>query len=196
MDKVEIPYIYFGSGMKEPYNMLSNFHYCIVEGPDGRTYPSIEHAYQSNYILEKDMFASGGILSEYSTGFPLVFEEKVDKKLQYWSRKNNIGILAKMAVSNKKIMSKLKLNRVSTFESSWEIWRELLLSKFRQPKFKEILLSTGDAHLIEFNRGAMREEMNGKSPKWTGMIKDGRLYGQNLMGQYLMRIRLELRSEK
>jgi ribA/ribD-fused uncharacterized protein len=30
-----------------PWRFLSNFHPCLIQAPDGITYPSVEHAYQA-----------------------------------------------------------------------------------------------------------------------------------------------------
>ena len=43
------------------------------------------------------------------------------------------------------------------FTSSFEMWKHILLEKFKHPEFRDILLGTGDAYLLEFSRGAKKE---------------------------------------
>ena len=45
---------------------------------------------------------------------------------------------------------------------------------------------------MEFNRGAKRLCLQNNIPIWVGIIDDGILYGNNLMGKYLMMVRLNL----
>ena len=72
----------------------------------------------------------------------------------------------------------------------------MLLSKYRRnPLLRYKLLATGDVMLIEFDRGAKRESEAGRPPLWTGMVKDGVLYGQNLMGNMMMEVRDQLAAE-
>ena len=50
--------------------------------------------------------------------------------------------------------------------------------------WKNILLKTGDAYLLEFSRSAkIRDDY------WGGLIENNVLYGENIMGKYLMEIR-------
>ena len=41
---------------------------------------------------------------------------------------------------------------------------------------------------MEFDRGSHREALKGKQTKWTGLVKDGELFGYNLMGKILMHL--------
>lgn len=96
-------YIYFGSASKEPYNVLSNFHQATVHFR-GLTFDSTEHAYQSTKFVEVQRFAKGGDLSDFSSFkvFKAIFfgknasEADAQKKINYWSKKGNVGIVAKM----------------------------------------------------------------------------------------------------
>jgi hypothetical protein len=45
---------------------------------------------------------------------------------------------------------------------------------------------------MEFDRGAKRMYLKNTIPIWSGLIDEGILYGNNLMGKYLMIIRLNL----
>ena len=170
----------------QPFNKLSNFT-LIKDGItfDELTYCSTEHAFQAQkYIQEQRIrFSIQGDLGNEETGFELVFGDNWKKKHQYWMKKKNIGIIAKMA-TNKKIGKKLGLIRDANFSSTNELWLSILTQKFNIHEFKMVLQATANNYLLEFDRGAKRS-----SPKWAGIINDGTLYGNNLMGKYLMAIR-------
>jgi predicted NAD-dependent protein-ADP-ribosyltransferase YbiA (DUF1768 family) len=128
-------------------------------------------------------------------GLKLVFkEEDYDKKYKYWGKKNNIGIIAKMA-TNPKIAKKLGLISDETFQDTYEMRRSILIKQFSIKEFGDILRSTKDYYLLQFDRGSKRRSEKGNAPFWTGLIKDGVLYGENMMGKYLMEIRKELFKE-
>jgi len=183
--------ISFHSNAKKPYYYLSNFTY-IKDGiiVDDLNFPTTEHAYQAQKYIVKDRhrFTTTGDLGNIETGFQLVFGKKFEQKKKYWMKKNNFGIVAKTA-TNEKIGKKLGLTRIKDFVSTFEIWNKILIKKFTIPFFRNILLSTGDKYLLEFSRSARRETEQGKPPKWNGIIQDGKIFGENLMGIYLMKIR-------
>jgi len=186
--------ILFGSGMKDPYCKLSNFSEARII-VDGITYPSTEHAYQSLKVIEsqRNRFSVYGDLGS-ENGFKLVFPLSESKKKQeYWMKKKNIGVIAKMSV-NEERMKKLNLTMDKSFRSSDELWMKILLAKYSTEPFRTILLNTGSAYLLEFQRGAKRDEE--KSSIWGGYIDDkGKLWGKNLMGIYLMKIRSSITME-
>lgn len=200
---------YFGSGAG--IGEFSNF--CVLQNYvefKGRWYPTLEHLYQSEYRVDeqdRDRFAEGGDLASMETGMALVADKKDDvaKKIKHWSAKGNRpampGIVAKMAVHPKRAkrlgitLRKLKDDPRDMVEIK-SIFKAALLSKYRRnPLLRHRLLSTGDATLVEFDRGARRECEAGRPPLWTGMVKDGVLYGQNLMGNMMMEVRDELAAE-
>jgi len=80
-----------------------------------------------------------------------------------------------------------KLGRLITMRSDWEdvkehIMRELLIQKFAQPQFMELLLATGDAYL---------EETNWWKDRYWGVCKGK---GLNRLGYLLMEIRSYLKD--
>ncbi len=189
----------FFSNAKQPLNKLSNFAF-ISDGLDifGEIYISSEHAFQSKKYLNEDKtrFNSEGIFSNVREGFISVFsEEEADNKKNYWLKKGNVGILAKMA-TNEKVGKRLGLKRDFSFKSTYQLWEEILLAKFRKEEFKNILLSTGDSYLLEFSRDAQYNAERGVQDVWGGIVDDDILYGDNLMGKYLMKIRDIVRAEK
>jgi len=186
MEKEQI--FYFGSGCSLKGRMLSNLYGAQIE-IDGVLYPSVEHAFQEKKFNFTDSpFQKGGILDK-EEGLHLVLE--TEKKCKYWlDQKKCIGIVAKMFASKKTLNHRFVTSRKADFYSDWEMWKPLLLAKFEQnPECKEALLSTGNLYLIEFNRGAKRACDYGSEPYWSGLLKDGKLYGKNTMGLYLMKIR-------
>ena len=176
--------IKFNSNSKEPFNKLSNFA-NIVHGIelDGLIYSSVEHMFQSQkFIIEDRMrFSIEGDLGNW-LGFSLVSKKNVD----YWKKKDNIGIIAKMATS-KKMIQILGLRKLENFQSNDELWITILMKKYNINEFKEILKNTGDLYLLEFDRNAIR-----RPSYWGGNFLDNVLYGENKMGNYIMEVRDKL----
>lgn len=183
----------FGSNAKAPYHLLSNFAW-IKDGIsiDGLRFPSTEHAYQSRKFLEKKRFSVDGDIGKES-GFSLFYPKKdVESKRSYWMKKGNIGILAKLASSNTH-SQKLKLTKDPTFDlfNMKPFWMKILKAKYKIQPFRDLLLDTKKQYLLEFSRSAKKE-----NSFWAGLIDNGVLFGQNIMGQYLMEIRDILNSKK
>lgn len=188
------PVLKFWSNAGQKLNLykLSNFQY--IEGgiqpfDDKLVFISTEHAFQSRKYVEKDRirFSVNGDLGTIE-GFKLVCREKeYEKKRDYWMKKENIGVVAKMA-TNEKLGKKLGLERNSEFVSTDELWIQILMCKYRKEEFKQLLKNTKDIYLLEFDRGAYHRF--GVSPViWGGNIIDNKLWGKNQMGKYLMHVR-------
>lgn len=185
--------INFWSNGKAPFHKLSNFAF-ISSGieVDGEIYPSIEHAFQANkYIKEqRPRFSINGDLGSWD-GIKLVVKDGEDEgKLKYWGKKNNIGYIAKMATS-KKIGVKLGLIRDDNYRPTDELWIKLLTKKYSIKEFGDILKSTDDIYLLEFDNRARRN-----NSFWGGIIQNNTLYGNNQMGKYLMEIREITNNDK
>ena len=185
--------INFWANGKAQLHNLSNFAY-ISDGIeyDGLLYNSTEHMFQAQkYIKEQRIrFSINGDLGNWD-GLKLVFTvEEYEKKYKYWAKKNNIGIIAKMA-TNEKIGKKLGLIRDENFSSTPELWLEILKKKYSIKYFGDILKSTHDIYLLEFDRSANNKNRKTES-FWGGLIIDNTLYGNNEMGKYLMEIRIKL----
>ena len=122
--------------------------------------------------------------------FKLVFADNVyEKKQNFWMKKDNIGIIAKMS-TNKKIGLKLGLRRNINFKSTDELWKKILNKKFAIDAYKNILINTNNYYLLEFDKGAKNKfDKHNMTLFWSGLIKDNILYGNNQMGKYLMDIR-------
>ena len=188
-----VPLLLFCSNAKRPYHQLSNFTAASV-AVDGWTFPSVEHAYQSCKTDDRSRFAVGGDLAG-EEAFSLLFPAATcEAKRRYWMAKGNLGVLAKMATKDG-AMRRLGLRRNRDFVESEELWMRLLEAKYAQEPFKSLLLGTGNAYLLEFQRGARREEeASGAASYWGGLVDDqGRLWGRNVMGVYHMEVRDRLR---
>ena len=109
------------------------------------------------------------------------------RNINIGQKKANIGIIAKMA-TNEKIGKKLGLIRDENFHSSDELWMKILGKKYSIKYFGDLLKSTGDIYLLEFDRGA-KHRFAGSNCFWGGLICNNALYGNNQMGKYLMEIR-------
>ena len=194
---------YFGSGSKGAYKWLSNF--AAVEHPKGllfkrRRFWTAEHAYQSLKVHpgDRDRLAVGGDLGD------LEALERIGKKCNHWRPKKGpvlAGIVAKLVTKDKyskKLEQPLRLlpKKEVPLGELEPLWDEILLAKARAcPTFKEVLLGSGRSTLVEFDKGAKRETDAGREPFWTGLVKDGTLYGKNWMGRRMMLLRKHLREQ-
>ena len=186
--------MYFGSSTKN--RELSNLYSCLIEYK-GERYNSLEHVYQSLKFKPKQRhrFTVGGDLGDFDAllMFKQVFytkkttEQDVYKKIDYWGKRNCIGIVAKMA-SNKKHSKKLGLSYIGVDD---DVFYDLLKLKFAIPEFRDLLLDTKDEELVEFSRFAKTRP---DQEKWGGMIVDGKLYGENKMGKMIMKTRSYLQT--
>lgn len=175
----------------------------FMGGQDAK-YPSSEHAWQSLKADDRASFArfqTGGDLTDWSpNGFmPFVSFDaaKAMKKFKHWAEKNNIGVLAKFA-SNPKYAVNLDIalgytrERLSA-DDERAVWRVILDAKFSQnADCRRVLLDTGTRYLLEFVSGANRDFAKGIVTHWGGLINNGRLVGENVMGNYLMEARARL----
>lgn len=78
--------------------------------------------------------------------------------------------------------------KLVTLRCDWEsyrisIMRDLLMQKFSTPTLRQLLLSTGDAELIE---------ENDHRDKFWGVYRGS---GENMLGKLLMEVRLKLRGD-
>ena len=180
-------YIYFNSGMKKPFCDLSNFK--LVENGleyNGKKYNSIECLFVSLHYKNGDILSNNGKFGDYNSLWKIIFGDECDKKKKYWMKKDMVGILYKKINGNKKLEKELGLIRKNDFESNENLWLNILRIKYNDKKYKKLLLSTGDKILIEFNR------MCKDNDYYCGLVKDGKIIGQNNMGKFIMTIRAEL----
>ena len=195
------------------FRVLSNF--CEVPGGikwRGRLYPSAEHLYQM--LVKADpscyhMFECGGVLGTVESGFKAMGlkDDKLKTSVKFWGptkssgRPAMVGIVAKMGVNKPSRVKGLKLKPKPetgfTDQELIDIFVPILKAKWRHFKaFRDALKSVPkDTALIEFSRSAEREVKAYRSPRWTGLVKDDYLYGQNLCGRVMAMVRDEMCEE-
>ena len=182
--------IYFYSNAKPPYFKLSNFYKTNV-CYNGINYPSSEHAFQAQLVLDKykTMFSCNGILGSLTTeAFKYLgeSEKKLQQKVDFYSRKKMVGILAKMGI---KKMKKMGMTKNMTSKDVVTIFLDILVQKYKDTELKLLLQSTGDKYLLEFERSATRLKKKSIITRWGGIIVDDHVIGSNQMGQLLMEVR-------
>lgn len=218
----------FGSNAVRPYHTLSNLHRAPLRlkqehvpktvrqrfpsfykwiGEEGVVFESSEHAWQSLKAKEKAVFLrftkDGDLGTANLNSFKMLFPKKdVQKKFDYWMNKDNVGIVAQMAVRSihaKKLGlapdgSDLSPDAPLSEEDEGDAWKMILRQKFLQNEaLLAVLLGTGNDYLLEFSRHAKQHP---SETYWQGMIDDdGVLYGTNRMGNLLMEMREELSGE-
>lgn len=185
--------IHFGSGSRPPFFRLSNFHECEVR-LGGRMFPSAEHAFQAQLGPDPQLYTQDSVIGKLSEDAFMhlgVKKQRAPSKVKYWQKKRNVGILAKMLVNRHK---KQGLKRTVTGQQCKELFLRILRLKFADPELRDVLLGTGDAYLLEFDKGAGRaHKKNHHIVRWGGMVEDGRIVGHNQMGALLMELRSEMR---
>lgn len=149
--------ISFYRANEKPYGVFSNLYRCEVEF-EGRKYPTSEHAYQAGK-------ASKDAVREWILAAPTPsLAAMAAHGLYVWD-----------VVPN---WAQIKFDRM----------RAVLRAKFEQhPHLMELLLSTGDARLVE--AGTTDNAVNRLWGEVSGK-------GQNMLGIMLMELRDELRRDK
>jgi predicted NAD-dependent protein-ADP-ribosyltransferase YbiA (DUF1768 family) len=206
-------FIYFYSGSEFPLNRLSNLSEATIElSPDDPAievlekirpelrkwcpakFASAEHLWKSLQARDRETFEQfqiHGRLGKLTLEtMALVYPpSEVASKFKYWSSKNNVGIIAKLATNPKRSASlglKMLDTRLERLEDSveTEIWVSLLNLKYKQnPIHLATLLSTGTSKLVEFDRYPK------KTTHWGGQYIQGELIGENVMGRYMEIVR-------
>jgi hypothetical protein len=193
----------FYSGATWPNCILSNFYGCTVN-IDGCAYSSLEHWYQSQKLEDGTAFRMGGLFSELDS-LKLIYVD-YEKKIRHYSKKNMVGIVPKVVITRLRsgtraqradLVLQLKANPITfaSFDEAYAFWRPALKAMMDQNKEVGMLLQSHKGkYLLEFCRGAERQEIKGCPTLWGGMIKNDVLYGHNWMGLFWMRLLAETNS--
>lgn len=217
-------HVYFGSGARNPYYKLSNFNQCSIIGKvwvkteNGRyesrvyTFPSSEHYWCAMFFVDdKDIrrIAVGGDLSTLESGLSLIYrrKEEYEKKLKYWSSKDNVGIVVKLLANRKKnknngreirwraamLGMNMSIHPCSKYGPQGadstlnKMWEKILLAKYTQnSEHRRVLMDTGSRMLVEFSRASVKKLSN---EFWAGRFVGTRLVGNNYMGECMMSCR-------
>lgn len=166
--------IYFG--FDSDFKELSNFYECNILD-NKMVYVSVEHAFQAMKFNESARFQIDGDLGNYKSLQDNFDEDKIDHIVD----NHIVGYLP--FLSSISINADLKgLSRKISISYDDEMKR-LLVKKFRQDFFRDILLGTGDALLIVDVKNDIYFDSY-----WTGDALDGRK-GLNRLGEMLMEVR-------
>ena len=212
-----------------PLCYLSNLA-VVLSGVEynGIVYPSVEHAFQAQKFHEsvRHLFSTTGVFgnpaNSFHAGWTAYFQAKtptsaknaetVEKKKAYWGKKNQFGVLAKMVNNLSKPPKKgrckitdlgLVSNPAWDFGESHErLWMKLLRSKFQDPMMRDVLLNTGDAYLIEYQKfekekGSDRDYVDFYTAYYNEGTRECKHCNEprcNAIGKFLMKIRDELRG--
>lgn len=185
---MEFQYFGSGAGLSE----LSNFNACSITAPvpyshKMLTFPSAEHYYVAYFkcseLNDAERLAIGGDLSTWDgmkVVYPRLDNATIERKIKYWKRRDMIGIIAKKFGSQFRV----RRNRETDTFNEWVV---VLHYKYHQNKqHRDVLLSTGEKHLVEFDRMAKPETI------WGGKVVNGIVVGQNQMGKLMMDARKSL----
>jgi len=200
----------FGSGSRRgsPAQVLSNFWGCHVSldhaevrrcaeilladfGDEPRVYPSSEHAYVYFTVKQNPELYAGGAMASLEGLAPYAGMVRNKRPLADQARTWGpcIGIAAKLYGN----IARLEAPRTLTMEQKRAVWMVILHAKYRDPHARAALLSTGDAYLLEFARGAVNRQRNGQSAeRWGGWHFEDKVWGENHMGELLMAVRAEI----
>jgi hypothetical protein len=238
-------FIYFNSAAKYPYNLLSNLNYAPItiskeeiskdmltinsklekwfdmstETDESWSFDTVEHFWQALKATRYDtflQFMTGRHLSKFDAEiFDVFFPGQGQQKYNYWSKKNNNGIIPKLA-SNPKYGRALGINTTMDYTREClnedllrSVWTFLLRKKYLSNSIHLSTLVGTKGKLIEFERRSTKE----KPSFWGGCVKscdpegkscdpegkscdpegkDGVLYGRNFMGEMMQVIRNKL----
>jgi hypothetical protein len=171
-----------------------------IDGTTTRHFPSSEHAYVFHSVVPNEQLCEGGALSSFA-GLRIVEDQlaqSIEAIADYWTDAR-IGIVAKL-VGN--CARKARGPSTMGIEQKRSLWLTILRSKFRDQAMRRVLLGTGDSHLVEYAKGAVRRQRIGiASERWGGWYytPDDRsavhIWGDNHMGRLLMTVRDEIRAE-
>ena len=162
---------------KKPYYEFSNFYPVDIEYDD-KIYPTAEHLFQSMKFLgenanERSKEYAEIIRTQNTANKAFILARQVKKGGYKWRSNLNEIIEKYKDVKMREDWDKERLR----------IMKDILLLKFKNKKLKDMLLKTGDKHIIE------------DSPRdsFWGIGKDKK--GENNLGKILMEIREKLTIE-
>ena len=191
------PCVRFHSNSKEHYQ-FSNLHAAEVIVKKGSTlgadrdyrFPSAEHAYQCVQKVQTPWahWEVGGKFARWEYVFDIM-NEHWKYGIKYWQKKNMIGILAKFVINHPKTFGVNLVAPNYAMSISKERWFPIFDAKFKGD-LRSMLLHTSGT-LVEHDRKAAT-----RPSKWGGLVKNGVLYGNNIMGKLLTQYRDSIRPKR
>ena len=214
---------FFWSGAAYPLHTLSNLsqpfyksRFLQITWPNENYIPkhlhnvtceyiTREHAFQSLKSANLDtakMFMKDGIFSDWNVykSWPTSLSTTKDiksKTKRYWKKKNNKGIIAKMASSLKpKLLyhhfgAKLAKLKIEYNHEMYKVWKIIFMAFFVKDSNEwEILMKTKPTLLYEFGRRSTHTSY------WSCKINKttNEVIGQNAMGKFLTKFRDEFEN--
>lgn len=184
-------------------------------------FPSSEHFWCAHFMRrhrDVSRLALGGDLSTLSSGLRAILGDDTGrKKAQYWGKKGNVGIVAKMLAAKDSERGRYRAKAMGidmsvhpleqygpqgAMDTLVAIWTRIVHEKFTQnTAHRRALVSTGrDDVLVEFVRSKPESSLWGglvrggvkHSAGNGGHISGGVLVGDNFMGKRIMALRSEL----
>lgn len=180
-----------------PYNKLSNFHACRIEGSvfvktiEGTfeerefVFPCAEHYWWAHFMhraRDVERLAIGGDLSTVD-GLNILLGDGIGAiKAKYWAKKESVGIVSKMLATRRggkrfravKSGIDMSIHPLDQYGSQGDnttlvnIWKKILVAKYTQNKeHRTVLMSTRSEILVEFDR------MHPEKQFWAGKVVDG-----------------------
>jgi len=129
-----------------------------------------------------------------------MIESKVQAKIKHYKKKNCFGVIAKqvntLAKGCKSRPSRIHLLGL-TANAKWnfadaheDLWLELIRSKFSDPAMRALLMSTGDAYLVEQQKRPTDQGFySAYYDKRTGECHGCNDTNRNAVGKFLMKVR-------
>jgi ribA/ribD-fused uncharacterized protein len=170
-----VPIIFYSKSKDPRARVLSNFSASDVTFERGGVafhFPSVEHAFQAG----KWSLCDVAWAAQFEVG----------------------GVVGKMTAEQAKAEGNRKAfaERGCTLPTGrWESIRDAVMEEAvrarlaNDERFREVLRESGDAHLLHFERSGAKSHWGGYKSKTSG-----EMFGENVLGLLLMRLREELRA--
>ena len=151
---------------------------------EGRTYPTLEHAYQASRCENPIDFLKGGRFTKWDYVLDRLNEGGGRVRCRVYKEKRMLGILA-LLVSRRPLTFGL---RQGPDDFSEERWFPLMEAKFRGDLLSDLLKTSGT--LYKHYSNATETSLRG------ARLENGRLVGQNKMGTLLTKFRDSKRPKR
>ena len=213
-------YVNVGESARWPYNMLSRYatapSFCVSELKEMRDcrWCSVHAAYEcfSRVSVEDwPKFETAGCFSRLVYGASRIIASKVAaQKLVFRYCEDEMkkkpgmdGYMSKLCLEKSPPVVRMRKEHEQICDVNEKMHCLVLITAARvraDERARRVLLSTTDKLLVNFNRLAEADVKTGRFDRavWGGCVSktNGRLYGCNLMGEVLMRVRDIIISEE